>query len=101
MSVSIGSSWTTAATVGLALISIAQILGLQPEIAAGAIISGAYFGDKMSPLSDSTNLAPAMVGADLFSHIKNMLWTTIPAAVISIILFSLVSSDVADAAGTL
>ncbi len=101
VSVSIGSSWTTAATVGLALISIAQILGLQPEIAAGAIISGAYFGDKMSPLSDSTNLAPAMVGADLFSHIRNMLWTTIPAAVISVILFSLISSDVTDAAGTL
>jgi NhaC family Na+:H+ antiporter len=88
VAVSIGSSWTTAATVGLALIGIAQILGLSAEVTAGAVISGAYFGDKMSPLSDSTNLAPAMVGADLFTHIKHMFWTTTPAFIISIILFT-------------
>ncbi len=88
VAISIGSSWTTAATVGLALIGIAQILGLSAEITAGAVISGAYFGDKMSPLSDSTNLAPAMVGVDLFTHIRHMFWTTSPAFVISLILFT-------------
>ncbi|MCF8474925.1 MAG: Na+/H+ antiporter NhaC [Emcibacter sp.] len=87
VSVSIGSSWTTAATVGLALIGIAHILGLPVEITAGAVISGAYFGDKMSPLSDSTNLAPAMVGVDLFVHIKHMLWTTGPSFILSLMLF--------------
>jgi len=88
VSVSIGSSWTTAATVGLALIGIAHILGLPVEITAGAVISGAYFGDKMSPLSDSTNLAPAMVGVDLFVHIKHMFWTTAPSFVIALGLFT-------------
>ncbi|WP_321391848.1 Na+/H+ antiporter NhaC [Emcibacter sp.] len=87
VAVSIGSSWTTAATVGLALIGIAHILGLSIEITAGAVISGAYFGDKMSPLSDSTNLAPAMVGVDLFIHIRHMFWTTTPAFVIALCLF--------------
>jgi len=87
VSVSIGSSWTTAATVGLALIGIAQILGLSPAITAGAIISGAYFGDKMSPLSDSTNLAPAMVGVDLFVHIRHLFWTTTPSFILALILF--------------
>ncbi|WP_417318627.1 Na+/H+ antiporter NhaC [Emcibacter sp.] len=88
VAVSIGSSWTTAATVGLALIGIAHILGLSIEITAGAVISGAYFGDKMSPLSDSTNLAPAMVGVDLFVHIRHMFWTTTPAFVLSVVLFT-------------
>ncbi len=87
VAVSIGSSWTTAATVGLALIGIAQILSLSPEITAGAVISGAYFGDKMSPLSDTTNLAPAMVGADLFVHIRHMFWTTGPSFVLALVLF--------------
>jgi len=90
VAVSIGSSWTTAGTVGLALVGIAQIMGLSLPVTAGAIISGAYFGDKMSPLSDTTNLAPAMVGADLFVHIRHMMWTTIPSFVISLILFSLI-----------
>ena len=72
VAVSIGSSWTTAGTVGLALIGIAQIMGLSAAVTAGAVISGAYFGDKMSPLSDTTNLAPAMVGVDLFVHIRHM-----------------------------
>jgi len=90
VAVSIGSSWTTAGTVGLALMGIAQIMGLSAPITAGAIISGAYFGDKMSPLSDTTNLAPAMVGVDLFVHIKHMLWTTGPSFVISMVLFSFI-----------
>jgi NhaC family Na+:H+ antiporter len=88
VAVSIGSSWTTAATVGLALIGISQVLGLSTEITAGAVISGAYFGDKMSPLSDSTNLAPAIAGVDLFVHIKHMFWTTTPSFIIALLLFT-------------
>ncbi|MBB3168814.1 Na+/H+ antiporter NhaC [Simiduia aestuariiviva] len=87
VSVSIGSSWTTAGTIGIGLIGTAAGLGLSVEITAGAIISGAYFGDKMSPLSDTTNLAPAVVGADLFSHIRNMVWTTTPSIIIALVLF--------------
>ena len=87
VAISIGSSWTTAGTIGLALMGIAQIMGLSAAITAGAVISGAYFGDKMSPLSDTTNLAPAMVGADLFVHIRNMAWTTVPSFLIALVLF--------------
>ncbi|MFT5139481.1 MAG: NhaC family Na+:H+ antiporter [Lysobacterales bacterium] len=90
VAVSIGSSWTTAGTVGVALMGIAQVMGLSPEVTAGAVISGAYFGDKMSPLSDTTNLAPAMVGVDLFVHIRHMMWTTTPSFVISLVLFFLI-----------
>jgi len=90
VAVSIGSSWTTAGTIGIALMGIAQIMGLSMPITAGAVISGAYFGDKMSPLSDTTNLAPAMVGADLFVHIRHMMWTTIPSFVISLVLFTII-----------
>jgi len=90
VAVSTGSSWSTAGTVGIALVGIAQALGLNPAIAAGAIISGAYFGDKLSPLSDTTNLAPAMAGTDLFTHIRHMLWTTVPSLVIACILFLLI-----------
>jgi NhaC family Na+:H+ antiporter len=82
-----GSSWTTAGTIGVALIGIATVQGLNLGLAAGAIISGAYFGDKMSPLSDTTNLAPAMAGTDLFTHIRHMLWTTTPSILIAIALF--------------
>ncbi len=89
VSVSIGSSWTTAATIGIGLIGTASGLGLSLEITAGAIISGAYFGDKMSPLSDTTNLAPAVTGAELFEHIRNMFWTTAPSIVIALILFTI------------
>ena len=78
-SLSLGSSWTVAGTLGIGLMGIATTYGLSPAITAGAIISGAYFGDKLSPLSDTTNLAAAAVGVDLFEHIKNMLWTTLPA----------------------
>jgi len=87
---SIGSSWTVAGTLGVALIGIAGGLGLSPAITAGAIISGAYFGDKMSPLSDTTNLAPAVVGTDLFTHIRHMAWTTGPSFVITLILFTII-----------
>ena len=79
VSLATGSSWSTIATVGIALIAIGQILGIDIGWSAGAIISGAYFGDKMSPLSDTTNLAPAIAGTDLFTHIKHMLWTTVPS----------------------
>lgn len=82
-----GSSWTTAGTIGVALIGIATVQGLNLGLAAGAIISGAYFGDKMSPLSDTTNLAPAMAGTDLFTHIRHMVWTTTPSILISLLLF--------------
>ena len=87
ISISIGSSWTTAGTVGVALIGAAGGLGLSVEITAGAIISGAYFGDKMSPLSDTTNLAPAVVGTDLFKHIHHMVWTTTPSIIIALLLY--------------
>lgn len=85
-----GSSWTTAGTVGVALVGIAAAQDLNLGLAAGAIISGAYFGDKMSPLSDTTNLAPAMAGTDLFTHIRHMAWTTGPSIVLALILFAVV-----------
>ena len=87
ISIATGSSWTTSATVGIALIGIGKALGLPPGMIAGAVISGAYFGDKLSPLSDTTNLAPAMSGADLFTHIKYMTLTTFPSIIITIIVF--------------
>ncbi len=86
-SLATGSSWTTAGTLGVALIGVAIGLGLSPAIAAGAVISGAYFGDKMSPLSDTTNLAPAVAGSELFEHIRHMAWTTGPSFIIAMILF--------------
>jgi NhaC family Na+:H+ antiporter len=89
VAMSIGSSWTTAATVGVALLGIASGIGASPAIAAGAVISGAYFGDKISPLSETTNLAPAVAGSELFEHIRHMLWTTIPSFIIAIILFTI------------
>jgi NhaC family Na+:H+ antiporter len=87
VSMSIGSSWTTAATIGVALIGIAQGLGLSPAITAGAVISGAYFGDKISPLSETTNLAPAIAGSELFAHIRYMFWTTMPSISTALVLF--------------
>jgi NhaC family Na+:H+ antiporter len=82
-----GSSWSTIATVGLALLGIGTVLGIDVGVVAGAIISGAYFGDKMSPLSDTTNLAPAMAGTDLITHIRYMALTTVPSIVITLIIF--------------
>jgi NhaC family Na+:H+ antiporter len=87
ISVATGSSWTTSATVGIALIGIAEALGIPLGMTAGAILSGAYFGDKLSPLSDTTNLAPAMAGTDLFTHIRYMLYTTVPSIVVTLIIF--------------
>ena len=99
VSVATGSSWTTAATVGIALIGIGTALGLSPGMVAGAIISGAYFGDKMSPLSDTTNLAPAMVGSDLFTHIRYMAYTTVPSITITLIIFLIIGLT-QDSSGT-
>ena len=87
ISIATGSSWTTSATVGIALIGISKAIGVPVEMSAGAIISGAYFGDKLSPLSDTTNLAPAISGSDLFTHIKYLTITTIPTITISLIIF--------------
>ena len=98
VSVAIGSSWTTAGTVGIALISIAGAMGLSLEMTAGAIISGAYFGDKLSPLSDTTNLASGLSGTELFKHIRFLLWTTIPAFVVALVFFTVASFSVTDAA---
>lgn len=87
VSIATGSSWTTVATIGIALLGIGKALGLQEGVIAGAIISGAYFGDKMSPLSDTTNLSPAMAGTDLFTHIKYMMYTTVPTIVMTLIIY--------------
>ncbi|UUO22342.1 Na+/H+ antiporter NhaC [Colwellia sp. M166] len=99
VAMSIGSSWTTAATVGVAFIGIAGGFELSTSVTAGAVISGAYFGDKLSPLSETTNLAPAVAGSELFEHIRYMLWTTIPSITIALILFLIIgfnhsSSDI-------
>ncbi|MFT5790846.1 MAG: NhaC family Na+:H+ antiporter [Porticoccaceae bacterium] len=93
ISIATGSSWTTSATVGIALIGIGSALGISPGMIAGAVISGAYFGDKMSPLSDTTNLAPAMAGTDLFTHIRYMTITTVPTIIITLIVFSIISMN--------
>ncbi len=93
-SLSIGSSWTAVGTIGLGLFGVAQSMGISPEIAAGAIVSGAYFGDKMSPLSDTTNLAPAVSGTDLFTHIRHMTWTTFPAIGISLVIYTVLGFGV-------
>ena len=90
ISIATGSSWTTSATVGIALIGIGETLGISLGMTAGAVLSGAYFGDKMSPLSDTTNLAPAMAGAQLFGHIKYMTITTIPTFIITLFLFLII-----------
>ena len=92
ISIATGSSWTTSATVGIALVGIGSALGIPSGMIAGAVISGAYFGDKMSPLSDTTNLAPAMAGTDLFTHIKYMAYTTVPTIIITLIVFGVLST---------
>lgn len=94
ISIATGSSWTTSATVGIALIGIGGALGFDLGMVAGAVISGAYFGDKLSPMSDTTNLAPAMAGTDLFTHIKYMTLTTIPTYFISLLLFIILGLSV-------
>ena len=98
VSLSTGSSWSTTATVGIALMGIGQTMGIPVAIVAGAVISGAYFGDKLSPLSDTTNLAPAMAGTDLFTHIRYMLYTTVPSLLISLILFTIIGLNYTEGA---
>ncbi|WP_394347374.1 Na+/H+ antiporter NhaC [Ulvibacter antarcticus] len=102
ISVATGSSWTTSATVGIALIGISDALGISLGMTAGAVLSGAYFGDKISPLSDTTNLAPAMAGTDLFTHIKYMLYTTVPTITVTLIVFIIIglNLDTSGAADT-
>tara|TARA_B100001287_G_scaffold125390_2_gene105684 strand:- start:15601 stop:17070 length:1470 start_codon:yes stop_codon:yes gene_type:complete len=94
VSLATGSSWSTIATIGIAMLGIGSALGINEGLIGGAIISGAYFGDKMSPLSDTTNLAPAMAGTDLISHIKYMMWTTIPSITISLIIFLIIGLNI-------
>ncbi|MFC0677873.1 Na+/H+ antiporter NhaC [Lysobacter korlensis] len=102
VALAIGSSWTVAGTLGVALIGVAQGLDMSPAITAGAVISGAYFGDKMSPLSDTTNIAPATAGSELFEHIRHMVWTSGPTIVIALVLFTAVGlgADRNDAGNT-
>ncbi len=90
VAISVGSSWTVAGTLGIGLMGIAGSFDLSPAIAAGAIVSGAYFGDKLSPMSDTTNLAAASTGVDLFDHIRHMLWTTVPSFAIALLVFALI-----------
>jgi len=85
-----GSSWSTAGTVGLALVGVGDAMGISPAMTAGAVISGAYFGDKLSPMSDTTNLAPAMAGTDLFTHVRHMLWTTGPSWIIAMTAYAVI-----------
>src|SRR5690554_5963705 len=94
ISLATGSSWTTSATVGIALIGIAGALGVPLGMTAGAVISGAYFGDKLSPLSDTTNLASAMAGTDLFTHIRYMLYTTVPTLTVTLIVFTIIGFNI-------
>ncbi|MBN7820570.1 Na+/H+ antiporter NhaC [Bowmanella yangjiangensis] len=98
VAMSIGSSWTTAATVGVALMGVSNGMGMSEAVTAGAVVSGAYFGDKISPLSETTNLAPAVAGTELFEHIRYMLWTTIPSFVIALILFLLIGLNATEQA---
>ena len=101
VSLATGSSWSTVATIGIALLGIGTTLGFSKGLIAGAIISGAYFGDKMSPLSDTTNLAPAMAGTDLFTHIRYMILTTGPSILITLIIFLIIGfANNLDAPGT-
>ena len=99
VSMATGSSWTTSATIGIALIGIGRALDISDGLVAGAILSGAYFGDKMSPLSDTTNLAPAMAGSDLISHIKYLSLTTVPSIIISLIIFIILGLNISDNIG--
>ncbi|MEN3322183.1 Na+/H+ antiporter NhaC [Mariniflexile soesokkakense] len=100
ISIATGSSWTTSATVGIALIGIGTALGINTGMIAGAVISGAYFGDKMSPLSDTTNLAPAMAGTDLFTHIRYMTHTTVPTLIVTLVFFSFISMNIETSGNT-
>ena len=93
VAISIGSSWTVAGTLGIGLMGISASFQLSPAITAGAIISGAYFGDKLSPMSDTTNLAAAATSVDLFDHIRHMLWTTVPSFALALVIFAFMGSS--------
>ena len=99
VSASIGSSWTTAGTVGLGLVGIAHGMGVSEAVTAGAVISGSYFGDKLSPLSETTNLAPAVAGTDIYTHIRHMLYTTIPSMAVTLAIFAWLSWQSAPGGG--
>lgn len=99
ISIATGSSWTTAATVGIALVGIGDALGISLGMTAGAVLSGAYFGDKLSPLSDTTNLAPAMAGGELFGHIRYMTMTTVPTILVTLVVFIIIGFTL-DTSGT-
>lgn len=97
-SLATGSSWSTAGTVGIALMGVGQGLGVPAPLTAGMIVSGSYFGDKMSPLSDTTNLAPTIAGTNIYEHIKAMLYTTIPAYLIALVVYTIMGLEYAGAA---
>lgn len=97
-SLATGSSWSTAGTVGIALMGVGQGLGVPAPLTAGMIVSGSYFGDKMSPLSDTTNLAPTIAGTNIYDHIKAMLYTTIPAYLIALVVYTIMGLEYAGAA---
>ena len=101
VSISTGSSWSTTATLGIALVAVGQALGIPAGPVAGAVISGAYFGDKISPLSDTTNLAPAMAGTDLFTHIRYMLYTTVPSLGVALLVFAIMGFSYQSAGGSM
>lgn len=90
ISLGIGSSWTTAGTIGVGLVGLASLLGLSPAIAAGAVVSGSYVGDKLSPLSETTILAAQLTGTDLYTHLRAQIWTSVPGLVISVVGFTLI-----------
>ena len=91
VSLTAGSSYITSATIGVALVSVGNAFGISPSMTAGAVISGAYFGDKMSPLSDTTNLASAISGTNLYTHIKYMMYTTFPTFIITFVVFCIIT----------
>ena len=99
VSVATGTSWGSVATMGVALMGIASALGVNPAATAGAVIAGSYFGDKISPLSDTTNLAPLAAGSNLYEHIGHMFWTTVPAAIVSLVVYAVVGLNANTAAG--
>lgn len=99
VSVATGTSWGSVATMGVALMGIASALGVNPAATAGAVIAGSYFGDKISPLSDTTNLAPLAAGSNLYEHIGHMFWTTIPATIVSLVVYAIVGLNANTAAG--
>lgn len=98
VSIATGTSWGSVATMGVALMGIASALGVNPAATAGAVIAGSYFGDKISPLSDTTNLAPLAAGSNLYEHIGHMFWTTVPATIVSLVVYAIVGLNANTAA---